>query len=230
MYAAFDWASGGKVQVPELQTSLKKFEGHRFLQQMGIEARMTFAPGDIEADRRFRMIREWRHVARVKDTKSPFFGMSRLTQVRIQDAAVTSIFDWMFTYNYEFRFDLGSWGVSNMAKGLLKMDIGTNFVQKHVPEKFIAATLRIIVLTDLLQQKMIAEDKKYRAENGMGIGFQELLDINEAYRKQDCQVYKKFSSWSRMPNSRMPQRANPNRAPDFHYRYRTLNSGDVCAL
>lgn len=227
--AAFDWGSKGKVKVPEFPSSLTKYEGHKFLDQSGITARTVFAPGDIEIDRRFTVVREWRRVARVSDKKSDYVGMTHLTQVRIQDASITSMFDWMFKYNYELSFDLGAWAEARLAKAVLDLGFAKSMAQDHIPAKFVNTTIRVMAVTGDLEKNMISYDKKVRAETQMGATFKDLMGVSEHYRRQDCEVYKKHLSYFPFASHDGSSRPNPYPASDFHFGFHSV-AKDICPL
>jgi len=219
--AAFDLTSRGKIKVPEFSTSFAEFEGLKFMKQLGVDSKEVFAPGDIEADRRFQVLREWRQIGKVKDEKSHFNGVSHLTQNRIQDAAVMSIFKWMFELKYEFSPNAGSWLGSKLAKAALAMGIATDLAQKHVTAKFVNSTIRIMSVVEDIEEQLVAYDKQIKASTRFAPTFRDLLFASNEFRKRDCKTFQDWKAAERrvVHSNRPGGNVNTARLPEFHRGY-----------
>ena len=89
---AFQDASGGKVKLPEFKTRLVQGKNRAFFRDIGVKAKETFAPGDIDLDTSFDLVAEWQDY--------------RVTpRLRRQDMIMTKMFEWMETRGYEFKED-----------------------------------------------------------------------------------------------------------------------------
>lgn len=89
---AFSDASDGAVELPAFKTRLDTRNNKDFFRSVGVKARETFAPGDIDLDPRFDLVAEWQDY--------------RLTPIlRRQDMIMTKFFEWMETRGYRFRED-----------------------------------------------------------------------------------------------------------------------------
>jgi hypothetical protein len=89
---AFADASGGKVQLPAFKTRLDINHNRAFFRSIGVRAKETFAPGDIDLDPRFDLVAEWQDY--------------RMTPVlRRQDMIMTKFFEWMEKRGYRFEED-----------------------------------------------------------------------------------------------------------------------------
>lgn len=89
---AYDLASDGRVKLPPFATRLET-NARDFTRRIGVTARKTFAPGDMELDPDFDIVAEWRDY--------------RVTsELRLKDMIMTKLFAWMDTYGYKFRPDL----------------------------------------------------------------------------------------------------------------------------
>lgn len=89
---AFSDASDGAVELPAFKTRLDTRSNKDFFKSVGVKARETFAPGDIDLDPRFDLVAEWQDY--------------RLTPIlRRQDMIMTKFFEWMETRGYRFRED-----------------------------------------------------------------------------------------------------------------------------
>jgi hypothetical protein len=90
---AFLDASGGKTKLPEFKTRLDRNRNRAFFKSIGVTARETFAPGDMDLDTAFDLVAEWQDY--------------RVTpRLRRQDMIMTKVFEWMETRGYEFKEDL----------------------------------------------------------------------------------------------------------------------------
>ncbi len=86
---AFKAASQGAVDLPTYRTVLG-MKNRDFLKRIGVKARHTFAPGDIEIEPEFDLIAEWRDY--------------RVTaRLRQQDIVMAKFFEWMDTRSYTFK-------------------------------------------------------------------------------------------------------------------------------
>jgi len=85
-------ASKGKVELPAFRTRLDLNHNRSFFKSIGVRARETFAPCDIDLDPRFDLVAEWQNYA--------------MTPVlRRQDMIMTKFFEWMEKRGYHFRED-----------------------------------------------------------------------------------------------------------------------------
>jgi hypothetical protein len=90
---AYADASGGKVQLPAYKTRFDHRNNKAFLSAIGVKAKESFAPGDIDLDPRFDLVAEWQDY--------------RVTPLlRRQDMVMTKFFEWMEKRGYAFREDL----------------------------------------------------------------------------------------------------------------------------
>lgn len=90
---AYADASRRKVQLPAFKTRFDHANNGDFFRSIGVTARETFAPGDMDLDPRFDLVAEWQDY--------------RLTPLlRRQDMTMTKFFEWMETRGYRFRDDI----------------------------------------------------------------------------------------------------------------------------
>jgi hypothetical protein len=86
---AFLDASGGKVVLPAFKTRFDQ-RNRRFLRAIGVKAKETFAPGDLDLDPQFDLVAEWQDY--------------RVTSaLRRQDMIMTKFFEWMEERGWRFR-------------------------------------------------------------------------------------------------------------------------------
>ncbi len=90
---AYSDASNGKVVLPAYKTKFDLRNNKAFFKSIGVRAKETYAPGDIDLDPRFDLVAEWQDY--------------RLTPLlRRQDMVMTKFFEWMETRGYAFKEDL----------------------------------------------------------------------------------------------------------------------------
>lgn len=89
---AFDLASDNAVMLPTFTTRFD-MKNRDFLDRIGVTARETFAPADIELEPDFDLVAEWQD----------YRVTSRL---RLQDLLMDKLFWWMEVHGYKFRADL----------------------------------------------------------------------------------------------------------------------------
>lgn len=113
---AYADASNGAIQLPAYKTRFDHRNNRAFLKAIGVRAKESFAPGDIDLDPRFDLVAEWQDY--------------RLTPLlRRQDMIMTKFFEWMEKRGYRFEetffikliavFGRLSSYLSNGAKNLL---------------------------------------------------------------------------------------------------------------
>lgn len=87
---AYDKASGGKLQLPTFRTHFA--QNRDFYRRIGVKAKDTFAPGDMEVEPHFDFVAEWQDY--------------RVTpRLRLQDMVMTKMFEWMERDNWRFKDD-----------------------------------------------------------------------------------------------------------------------------
>ena len=87
---AYADATGGVLDLPAYKTRFDHRNNKAFLEAIGVRAKESFAPGDIDLDPRFDLVAEWRDY--------------RVTPLlRRQDMIMTKFFEWMETRGYRFE-------------------------------------------------------------------------------------------------------------------------------
>jgi hypothetical protein len=88
---AFDEASRGGVKLPTYATRLVTTNVD-FLRRIGVKAKETFAPGDMELEPQFDLVAEWADFRVTSD-------------LRLQDFIMTKMFEWMEVEGWRFKED-----------------------------------------------------------------------------------------------------------------------------
>lgn len=99
---AFDEASDGGQVLPTFASRFEK--GSRdFLDRIGVTAKVSFAPADLELEPGFEAIAEWR-------------DFERTSQIRLQDFVMVKLFEWMEQDGYTFKEPPALHIVSRLAR------------------------------------------------------------------------------------------------------------------
>lgn len=91
VHVAFKDASGGAVLLPPYATRLD-MKNRGFFDGIGVKAKETFAPGDIDIDPSFQLVAEWQDYRVTSD-------------LRMQDMIMTQVFAWMESRGARFKPD-----------------------------------------------------------------------------------------------------------------------------
>jgi len=91
IYLAFKDASAGSIRLPAFKTRFD-MKNKDFLKRIGVKAKETFAPQDMDIEPSFDLVAEWQDY--------------RVTsELRMQDMVMTKFFEWMDTHDCRFRED-----------------------------------------------------------------------------------------------------------------------------
>jgi hypothetical protein len=176
---AFELATEGNgqtpMQYPRYRTQTHKLQGTGFLEAMGIKTTAFAAPSDIEVDTRFNVIGEYRNVP-------------KLRHMRIQEAIIRSVYDWMAEKDYRFRFDLNFRGKSFIVKSLRYLGLFKEKLPTYMPVPSLEIVLKMTSIADSLNAAAGPWEEAYFKANGHSYTFQELMLKMEELRKKDCKV------------------------------------------
>ena len=167
---AFDRASRGEVLLPRYPTRLQ-LRNRSFLDQLGVTARLTFAPGDMDMEAGFELVAEWRDY--------------RITsELRLKDFIMVKVFEWMDRYGYRFKPDatmrlialLGRL-TTHLGPGL--QDLLSELVPK-VPPNMTRRAIAAVAMLHQTAEPMYKELRQLEDETIRSTGFQ--LNPSQAFR------------------------------------------------
>jgi hypothetical protein len=197
IYDGFKLASDGKLNIPLYKT---KFGVGMipFLNGIGVKVTKenidqfdTFSPADIEFDPRFEMVAEWRNPAKMSD-------------IRIKDAILTKLFEWMEKENYEFHPSVGM----NLSSRAAWMARRLPIVKKKLTEKFPlnmkSSQLRLFMVLDDVAEPVYEYVTKLEKDRSHPFSPVELYQAIEALKVADAKAYQ----------------TNPKAKPVFHKLFR----------
>ncbi|MBL7542307.1 MAG: hypothetical protein JNL11_00755 [Bdellovibrionaceae bacterium] len=179
---AYLTASASKVLLPEYKSMTTKFKSTPFLKNMGIEASEIFAPGDIEFDSRFNLVAEYRFLGKIESEDT----IPILRKVRMQDAIIQSLYNWMTLENFQF---VDSWKI-NLKTILAKLFRYFGFFKDRMPTHIPYSSLKTIIqfedTSHLLQKHLFEMEKKFYQQHKHSMHFQEMLRVLVDYRDGMC--------------------------------------------
>jgi hypothetical protein len=175
---AFADATDGAVALPAFKTRLDQKTNREFFKSIGVKAKETYAPGDIDLDPRFDVVAEWQDY--------------RLTPVlRRQDMVMTKFFEWMETRGYRFREDffitliaifgrLSSY-LSDRAKNLISAVVPK--VPRNMSRSCVAAIVMLHKSAEELTPALEALEDDHIKRTGLPLHPAEILSHLERLRE-----------------------------------------------
>lgn len=183
---AYDMASGGKFMVPKFKSTVSKFKNSEYPRSLGVTKTSLFAPYDIEVDPRFSFIAENRYYP-------------LLRQVRMQDAVLQSVYGWMIEKDYSFHWTPQHSLKAYFGKLVRQFGVAKDTLPKYMPVQSIKTTVQFEAVASLLEKNIYEKEADFYKKNGYLPSFQDMLAINEAYRKDDCRKHKEWLKAQMVP-------------------------------
>ncbi|MGE0857217.1 MAG: YiiX/YebB-like N1pC/P60 family cysteine hydrolase, partial [Hyphomicrobiaceae bacterium] len=171
-------ASGGAVRLPSYPTSLD-MTNRDFFDRIGVTARRTFAPGDLEIEPSLETVAEWQDY--------------RVTaELRLADLVMDKLFEWMETDGLRFEEDflvrlisrLGRFaaGLSGGVKSMIDEVVPT--APPHMPRRTIAAIIMLHKTAQPLVQELLETEAERSRVFGYGLHPTEVLEFLERKRER----------------------------------------------
>jgi Permuted papain-like amidase enzyme, YaeF/YiiX, C92 family len=175
---AFARASNGAVLLPTFTTRFDILN-RDFVDRIGVTARETFAPGDIELEPDFDVVAEWQD----------YRVTSRL---RLQDLLMDKLFWWMDEFGYKFHEDfpirlVGLFGrassrLSDRAKQLVAEVIPK--VPPNMQRSTIQAVAMLHQTAEPLLHELMTAERQSIAQHGHPMHAREVFDRLEEMRQR----------------------------------------------
>jgi hypothetical protein len=198
---AFEQASRGAVQLPAFESRLDQ-TSEAFLDLLGVTARETFLPGDVEVDPRLELVAEWRDLTRTKD-------------VRMKDAILTKMYEWMSRDGYVLKGNWKSWLAENVIWRARRWPLFDRLLKDKFPKNMSKKALgTIAILNDVvaaIQKELEAAQKFHESRYGVSMTAREMHDALEEIRADDAALYPPCQEY--LLNPVVPK---PKGKPKFH--------------
>ncbi len=175
---AFARASDGAVLLPTYNTRFD-MANRDFVDRIGVTARETFAPGDIELEPDFDVVAEWQD----------YRVTSRL---RLQDLLMDKLFWWMDEYGYKFHEDLpirliGLFGRASSRLSDRAKQLVADVIPK-VPPNMTRSAIQAVAMLHQTAQPLLAElqtlERQAITQYGRPLHAREVFDALEAMRER----------------------------------------------
>lgn len=174
---AFEDASDGRVRLPAFLT---RFNANSpFYKRIGVTAKESFAPGDLEIEPALDLVAEWQ-------------DYRYTAQVRHQDMIMTKLFEWMEVHGYRFREDFGirliGWlgRLSTRLSRRLQDLVASLFarIPPHMPRKTIGTIVMLHKTAQPLLEDLQQIERVRIATEGRPLHPREVLDYLEEVRRK----------------------------------------------
>jgi hypothetical protein len=174
---AYGLASDQKVLLPTFATRFD-MKNRDFVERIGVTAKETFAPADIELEPSFDLVAEWQD----------YRVTSRL---RLQDLLMDRLFLWMEQYDYRFREDLpikliGYFGHLSGKLSTRAKDLIADVVPK-VPPNMQRSTIQAVAMLHRTAEPLLAElqamERRSIDRTGRPLHAREVYDFLEGKRQ-----------------------------------------------
>lgn len=168
---------GTDLNVPKYQSTISP-KNTSFLEMMGVTAKQTFAPADIELDPRFELVAEWR-------------DYNRIHHAHQLDAILTAMYKWMDEKGYRLQPTLFQELQGNFGYVLRRIPIlesVTGFNEKfplNMPGKTIKGVQALNSVATAL--KTYLEDEETKLNGMRRLSPKEMLEKLEVLREMDYQ-------------------------------------------
>jgi hypothetical protein len=176
---AFGMASNGKTKIPRYLTRIG-MQNRDFLRRIGVTARETFAPGDIDLERDFDLVCEWQDYGKTGN-------------VRLQDFTCDKLFEWMDAYGYRFQetalihvvsfFGRLSAFFSERAKGILSSVAPK--VPRNMKRRTVATVAMLHRTADPIYQELLAVQDEMLETKGRPLHGIEVFQLLEQIRRRE---------------------------------------------
>ncbi|MBY0414654.1 MAG: hypothetical protein K2Q18_10830, partial [Bdellovibrionales bacterium] len=178
---AFELATDNTLHLPKYQSSFAKLINTQFMKELGVSRVNSFAPGDIEVESSFSPVAEYRY-------------FPALRKIKIQDAILSSMFNWMKKYNYEFAPNPKAYVLSELAWIARQLGFAENKMQKHMRPQALGLLIKFQDVTKVLEKTFFKYDEEFFKTNGHYLTYADLLKVMDTYRREDCETFSQPSS------------------------------------
>ncbi len=194
---AYSLLAKGKYNLPTYKSPINP-KNRKFLDDIGVEVKETFAPADMEIEPYFDLVLEWRDYIRVHKS-------------HVMDSVLTSMYSWMDDYNYQFYVPVIEKFKSNIAfagRRVPFFDRMTGLDEKFPLNMSKNALYAMLMLDEVSNQLtgLISDGEK---ANNITYTPSQMLEALNAWRSHDAEDYKKGGSYN--------SANDPAKAHRFHH-------------
>lgn len=178
---AYAKVTDGELKLPKFRSHATKFAGTQYFKSLGIKEGTLFAPFDMEVDPRFEFVAEYRYL--------PY-----LRQVRMQDAVLQSVYDWIINKKYDFKPAPGIATKAGLVKLARQFGLAKEHLPTYMPFSTLVTNLKYQAVATTLEQNIYKIEADYYKKNGHSMSFKEMMSEHDRLRVKDCIAEKQFQS------------------------------------
>tara|TARA_B110001454_G_scaffold219204_1_gene252245 strand:- start:62378 stop:64012 length:1635 start_codon:yes stop_codon:yes gene_type:complete len=181
---AYSLLTKDRYNLPTYKSPINP-KNRKFLNDIGVEVKETFAPADMEIEPYFDMVLEWRDYIRVHKS-------------HVMDSILTSMYAWMDDYDYQFYVPLVDKLKSNIAftgRRIPFFDRMTGLDEKF-PLNMSKNALYAMLMLDEVSNQLAAFISDGEKANNVTYTPAQMNDALNAWRKHDADDYKKGTNYN----------------------------------
>jgi hypothetical protein len=171
----FKLASNNQVTIPYFDSSFE-MKNPDILNRLGVTAKRSFVPADLEVDPRFTHLAEWTDYQTVH-------------QAWTYDAMLTEMFRWMEDYGYRLDTPIKQNVITRISYNLRRTPFTSDLLDEKFPLNMKQKTLETIMVLDAVAEKiekrLALDQKRFIATYGTYPTFTQLTEMLEAIRRHD---------------------------------------------
>ncbi len=181
---AFSLVGDGKYNIPTFKSSINP-KNRKFLEDIGVTVKETFAPADLEVEPYFDLVLEWRDYNRIHKT-------------HVMDAILTAMYSWMDDYGYQFFVPPGANVKTNLAFSIRRIPILDHMtgIKDKFPLNMRKEAINTMVMLDEVsnQLKDVIYDEEIK--RSASLTPREMIGLLNQWRIKDAADYKSASGYN----------------------------------
>lgn len=180
VWNGFKSSTGGKVNGPVYRSDLNP-RNRDFLDRLGIQSRLMWAPADFEIDPNFELVAEWR-------------DSSRITISHMHDAVLTAMFRWMEREGYVLKESRMIAAKKAVIWNLRRWPLFSTLLEDRLPTNMspsvIGAISALNEVGSLLFARLEKENTDRYERSGFWLTPKQMLEALERFRAEDEAAYR----------------------------------------
>lgn len=178
IHMAFKFATNGQLSLPAFTTKFD-MRNRNFLQALGADIPGGFQPGDLDLEKDFELIAEWRN-----------FNHARVNH--LMDGILMSMYQWMDDHDYNFRWTLRGNLLGNTLYFARRTPLIGLALQSRLAKNMPRDALKTVIKLDQVSGRMYKDLSKllYEESPSTIYSHRDLLEKIEEYRKTDLERFR----------------------------------------
>ena len=110
----------------------------------------------------------------------------------MQDAVLQSVYSWMIEKDYTFESAPAHTIKAYFAKLVRQFGIAADTLPPYMPMDSLKTNVQFAAVATALEKNIYAKEDQFYKENGHLPSFQDMLAMNDEFRKNDCVAYQEY--------------------------------------